>query len=117
MITIAILFVYDGYVKVAEYGLCVIENPMHVTIFIYALLIFTESLLTISLNIWLVIKAYQKHKQIQQETRLSVTNNQVKTLKHQQRKLKKNRKPIIALLVIVHSWKVSDRSFNLLQNS
>ena len=47
-----------------------------------------ETIITMSLNVYLAIKTYQVNKQIQKETRLSGSTSQVEALKRKQHKLK-----------------------------
>ena len=69
--------------------------------FIRKIPIFLASFLAISLNVYLTIRAYKIHKQIQQETKLSGVNSQVVALKKKQAKVRKDLKPIITLLVVL----------------
>ena len=89
------------YDNLADYDLCaslVVANRSNNFIFrIFPLAV--SSLLTISLNVYLAYKAYQTHKQIKRETRLSGTTNEIVTLKKKLAKLKKDMKPIVTLLM------------------
>ena len=65
-----------------------------------------DSILAIILNIYLAIVAYQVHKQIEKETRLSggSSSNQsgkMTALKKKQCDLRRNMKPVITLLVVI----------------
>ena len=66
---------------------------------------FLACLLTVILIIYLTIKAYWIHKQIQKKSKLSGghtgSNNQLKALKKKHTTIKKHRKPLITLLVVV----------------
>ena len=59
-----------------------------------------QSLLAISLNIYLAILAVQVHRQIEKETRLSGESETMTALKKKQRRIRQNMKPIITLLVV-----------------
>ena len=76
--------------------------------------IFLACFLTAILNIYLTIKAYQVHKEIQEESKLSggytEDNDQLKALKKKQATIKKHLKPVITLLVVV----LGSSSFGLL---
>ena len=67
----------------------------------HMLLVFMASSLTISLNIYLSIKAYKVHKQIEKETRLSGGSSGVQSLKKKHNKLKKDLKPMVTLLMLI----------------
>ena len=70
---------------------------------IHILPIFLASLFIAILNIYLTIKAYQIHKEIQEESKLSGghSNEQLRALKKKQAAIKKHLKPMITLLVVV----------------
>ena len=63
------------------------------------------SLITISLDVFLTIKAYQIRKTIQEENKLSGghdrNNDQLKALKKKEAKIKRNLRPVITLLIVV----------------
>ena len=96
----------DGYTKVAQFGTCtrnysgLLENLITFTI-----PIFLTCLITVFLDVYLTIKAYQIRKQIQVQNKLSGghsgENNQVKTLRKKEANIRKHLKPIITLLVVV----------------
>ena len=62
-------------------------------------------LITISLDIYLTIKAYQICKKMQEESKLSGghsrDNDKFKAMKKKEAKIKKNLKPMVTLLVVV----------------
>ena len=94
----------DGITKVPELGSCLFEGNAFAEIILLVFLPMTlTSSLAISLNIYLAIKAYQVHKQIEKETMLSGYNSQsttIKAFKKKQRNIRRNRKPLITLLVV-----------------
>ena len=97
---------FDSYTKIAQFGTCtrndsaVYENLITVTI-----PMLLACLITISLDVFLTIKAYQIRKKIQEESKLSGghsrDNGQLKALKKKEASIKKNLKPVITLLVVV----------------
>ena len=94
----------DGVTEVPELGSCLFEvNSFAETTLLIFLPMTLSSSLAISLNIYLAIKAYQVHKQIEKETMLSGYNSQsttIKAFKKKQRNIRRNRKPLITLLVV-----------------
>ena len=101
-----IIFDVSGYNQVDEYGTCLADG----TAFLEAVLIFITPLilspmLAIILNIYLAIKAYQVHKQIDKETRLAgatdILSEKMRALKKKQSNIKRHKKPLITLLVVV----------------
>jgi len=102
--TFVFFFVSNTYIKVASYGICVLAKPSFaLSIITYLTPVLVASTLTLILNVYLTIKAYQIRKQIQKESSLSGgdNNNQYKSLKKKQANLKKQMKPVITLLVII----------------
>ena len=100
------LFNPNSFNKVAKFGTCGLKNEATLVNFMTVVVpSFLVSFLTIILNIYLTIKAYQVHKQIQDESKLSgghtEGNDQLKILMKKQATIKKHRKPMITLLVIV----------------
>ena len=100
------LFNPDGFTKVAKFGVCHSNKGMSLEILIsFTLPIFLTSLLTTILNIYLTIKAYRVHQQIEEESKLSgghsTDNDQLKTLKKKQATIKRHLKPMTTLLVVV----------------
>ena len=67
--------------------------------------IFLSCVITVSLDVYLTIKAYQIRKKIQEESKLSGghrrDNDEFKALKKKEANIKKNMKPVITLLVVV----------------
>ena len=99
------LFSPNSFIKIAKFGVCSLkEGPTLVSFMTSILPVLLASSLTIILNIYLTIKAYQVHKQIQEESKLSgghtEDNDQLKVLK-KQTTIKKHCKPMITLLVVV----------------
>ena len=109
------LFNSNGFTPIAKFGTCGSKGGFSfadfMTIFVP---IFLACFLTAILNIYLTIKAYQVHKQIQEESKLSGghtdDNDQLKALKKKQATIKKHLKPVITLLVVV----LGSSSFGLL---
>ena len=100
------LFNPDGFTKVAKFGTCISnDGTLFETLTTYTLPIFLACFLTTILNIYLTIKAYQVHKRIQKESKLSgghsKDNDKLKTLKKKQATIKKHLKPMTTLLVVV----------------
>ena len=105
MLFIHKLFNPRGFTKVAEYGTCKTNNgSLLVALITYTLPIFLACFLTVILNIYLTIKAYQVHKQIQEESKLyggHSGDTQLKALKNKHATIKKHLKPLTTLLVVV----------------
>ena len=107
-ITISIRNLFGSYTKIAQFGTCIRndstlrESLMTATIPIIMLL---TCLITIFLDVYLTIKAYQIRKKIQEESKLSGCNardkNKLNALKKKEAKIKKKLKPVITLLVVV----------------
>ena len=98
------LFNPDGFTKVAQFGICCTNSAtLIMTLVTRTLPAFLASFLTVILNIYLTIKAYQIHKKMQEEGELSGghSNEQLKALKKKQAAIKKHHKPMITLLVVV----------------
>ena len=100
------LFNLGGFTKVAQFGTCKSNSRgLLVSLMTFILPIFFSCLLTVILNIYLTIKAYQIRKKIQEESKLSGgnsrNNDQLKALKKKEATIKKHLKPIITLLVVV----------------
>ena len=92
------VFFTDGYTKTPQYGTCLSEGSTFVnTLISFILPISIASIVAIILNAYLSIKAYQVHKQIQMENRLSGTSDGLKHLKQQQATIKVHLKPMITL--------------------
>ena len=100
------LFASSSFTKVAQFGTCTLhgfaffENLITITI-----PVFSSCLITVSLDVCLTIKAYQIHKKIQEESKLSGgnsrNNDQLKALKKKEANIKKNLKPMVTLLIVV----------------
>ena len=101
------LFIPKAFTKVAKFGMCISNNTANLVILMTDILpALLVSFLAIILNIYLTIKAYQVHKQIQEESKLSGyhcrdNNGQLEVLKKKQATIKKHFKPIITLMVVV----------------
>ena len=66
------LFNLKGFTKIAKFGVCHSdEGALLQTLITFILPIFSTCFLTAVLNIYLTIKAYRVHKQIQEESKLS----------------------------------------------
>ena len=74
----------DGVTEVPEFRTCLFEGNgfTEIVLLVFAPL-FLASIHTISLNVYLAIKAYQVHKQIEKETKLSGHNTQSENLKEE----------------------------------
>ena len=95
----------DGLIGVPEFGAV---KEMLTLNFVAVIPFKGDSILAIILNIYLAIVAYQVHKQIEKETRLSggSSSNQsgkLTALKKKQYDLRRNMKPVITLLVVIFS--------------
>ena len=91
----------DQIVSVPEYGVCVPVDNAFVRFALTLILPATlQSLLAVSLNIYLAILAVQVRRQIEKETRLSGESETMTALKKKQRRIRRNMKPIITLLVV-----------------
>ena len=99
------LFNPEGFTKVAKFGVCRSEGALLETLMTFILPIFLACFFTALLNIYLTIKAYKIHKQIQEQSKLSgghsKSNEQCISLKKKQTTIKKHLKPMITLLVVV----------------
>ena len=96
----------DDFTKIAEFGICGLKNEATLVNFMTIVVpVFLACFVTVILNIYLTVKAFQVHKQIQEESKLSgghtEDNDQMKALKKKQATIKKHRKPMITLLVVV----------------
>jgi len=91
----------DSIISAPQYGACVPAQDAYIR-YVLAITVPTtvQSVLTISLNIYLAITAIQVHKQIEKETKLSGESAKVDALKKRQRNIRRNMKPIITLLVV-----------------
>ena len=94
------MFLSD-YDNLPQYNLCISLAGISQRFIFRMLPGFLASSLTISLNIYLSIKAYKVCKQIERETRLSGVSSEAKSLKKKQSKLKKDLKPIVTLLMLI----------------
>ena len=100
------LFNLQGFTKVAKFGTCRSnDGALLETLTTFMLPIFLACFLTVILNIYLTIKAYQVYKQIQEESKLSgghdKSNEHYKALKKKQTTIKKHLKLMITSLVVV----------------
>ena len=102
----------DDVIAIAEFGVCVHEGGGFIDLLIFALLpALLSTILTIVLNVYLAMKAYQVQKQIEKEIALTGHTNQLKVLKKKQRSIRRNRKPIITLLVVISGQALIDMVF------
>ena len=109
------LFNPQDFIKIAKFGACLpINGTVYVIWMTYMLTVFLACFAAVILNIYLTIKAYQVHKQIQEESKLSgghtEDNDQLEALKKKQAVIKTHRKPMVTLLVVV----LGTSSFGLL---
>ena len=78
---------------------------MHEALITFALPAFLTSLITVFLDAFLTIKAYQIRKRIEEESKLSGghsgDNGKLKALKNKETNIKKQLKPVITLTVVV----------------
>ena len=96
----------SNFTKVAQFGTCtrndseIVENLITISI-----PLFSTCFITVFLDVYLTVKAYQVHKQIQEESKLSgghtENNDQLKSLKKKEDTIKKHLKPVITLMVAV----------------
>jgi len=95
------LFIANGS-QFPGYGMCIFTGINFLPIILpYALAIFTEFLVTTTLNIYLTMKTYKFNKQILKQTStLTVATNQVEALQQKLQRIRKHMKPIRTLLVI-----------------
>ena len=104
------IFNADGITDVPEFGACVFKGAAFTEYFLANVMpVIMGSFLAIILNIYLAIVAYQVHKQIEKETRLSADSSsssqfeRVTALKRKQHNMRQNMKPVITLLVVISS--------------
>ena len=100
------LFNTKGFTKAAKFGTCPSnDGTVFMTLTTFTLPVFLACFFTAVVNIYLTFKAYQVHRQIQEESKLSGgysrDNDRLKTLKKKQATIRKHRKPMITLLVVV----------------
>ena len=100
------LFNPNGFTKVAQFGICISKHRSVLNILMTSLVpAFLACLFTVILNIYLTIKAYQIHKKIQEESKLSGghsrDSDQLKALEKKEATIKKHLKPMVTLLVVV----------------
>jgi len=92
----------DGVMAVPEYGECLFVGDGYTEVVILIILpTFVTSVVTIILNVYLAMKAYQVYKQIEKETKLSGQTDNLKVLKKKQRNIRQNMKPIVTLLLVI----------------
>ena len=100
------LFAPNSFSKVPQFGTCT-RNDSALLANLLTLIIpmFLSCLNTVFLDIYLTIIAYQIHKQIQEESKLSgghgMDNDQLKALKKKEGNVKLHLKPMITLMVVV----------------
>ena len=109
MVMIHARYLYDpnGFIKLAQFGTCIYAHDFGFLEFMLTIVIpvFLTCLITVCLDVFLTIKAYQIHKKIQEGSKLSGgnsrDNDQLKALKRKEAKIKKSLKPMVTLLVVV----------------
>ena len=94
------------FTKIAQFGTCTTNDPALLENLITVTIpIFLCCLITVILDIYLTIKAYQIRKQIEEESKLSGghagDNDRLKALKKKDADIKKHLKPMITLMVVV----------------
>jgi len=104
----SIILNVNGVTDVPEFGACVFKGDAFTEHFLVNIMPgIVDSILTITLNIYLAVMAYQIHKQIEKETRLSggssSQSERVTALKRKQHNMRQNLKPLITLLVVIFS--------------
>ena len=110
-ILIAMVYVKDlfastgNFTKIAQFAMCTIKDSRVMDFIIFIIPILLGSLITITLDVYLTIKAYQVRKQIEEESKLSGgqagDNAQLKALKKKNANISKHLKPVITLMVVV----------------
>jgi len=90
----------NGLINASEYGTCIVGNALTEIFFVHAMPGIITTFSSIVLNIYTAIKAYQVYRKIEAKNRLSGNSSQSDTIKHNQRKFKRQAKPIITMLVI-----------------
>ena len=100
------LFTPDNFTKVAQFGTCTRhDSGFLVNLIAVTIPMFSSCFITVILDVYLTIKAYKVHKQIQEESKLSgghtEDNDQLKALKKKEYTIKKHLKPMITLFVVV----------------
>ena len=100
------LFAPNSFTKVPQFGTCTrTDSALLANLLTLIIPMFLSCLITVFLDIHLTIKAYQIHKQIQEEAKLSgghgMDNNQLKALKKKEGNIKLHLKPVITLMVVV----------------
>jgi len=117
---LAILMSFDtllsNYNSLPQYDLCISLIVISRRFFFRMLPVFLASSLTISLNIYLSIKAYKIHKQFERKIRLSGPSSEATSLKKKYNKLKKDLKPIVTLLLLIFGSSLVAFLFVLLLN-
>ena len=106
LIYIRNLFASDSFTKVAQFGTCTRnDSGLLASLITVTIPMFLACLITVFLDVYLTIKAYQIRKQIQEQSKLlgghGKDNDQVKTLKKKEANIRKQLKPMITLLVVV----------------
>ena len=106
MVYVKYLFAPSGtFTKTAQFSMCTIEDQRVEDFIVLIIPMFLASVITISLDVYLTIKAYQVRKQIEEENKLSgghtEDNAQLKALKKKNADIKKHIKPVITLMVVV----------------
>jgi len=103
------LFNSKGFNKMTEFGICHSTDSNTPVLFLtVGLPVFINFVLIASLNIYLTVKAYKVHKQIEEEGKLlgghNSNNDRLKSLKKKQTTIKRHFKPIFILLVKFICW-------------
>jgi len=114
----SIAFDVCGYIEVPEYGTCLANGVAFLeAVVIFIMPIIFSPFLTILLNAYLALKAYQVHKQINKEIRLAGavdrSSEKMRVLKKKQNNIRRHKKPLITLFVIVLGGSFIGLSFTL----
>ena len=97
------LFNTTGFIKVTKYGVCYFKDFGIDSNFMSNVLVpFLASVTALILDVYLTCKAYQIHKQIEEQNKLSGGNSrQLEILKKNQANITKHLKPMITLSIVM----------------
>ena len=96
----------DSFTKIAQFGTCITnDSALLENLIIFTMPMFLACLITVILDVYLTIKAYQVRKKIEEENKLSGghtgDNDRLKALKKKNADIKMHLKPMITLMVVV----------------
>ena len=96
------LFTPDSFTKVAQFGTCIANaSGLPGTMITITIPMFLSCLITVFLDVYLTIKAYQMDKKMQEQSKLSGHSNDDDQVKKKEANIRKHLKPLITLLVVV----------------